>query len=201
MATEQVPLCTTALNWVVWVKAAEVYEVRPEVVAMSLQVVPSVELCHLVTVPVLPANVNKPLVLPEQMAVPPVTTPPTEVGSTVTVMAAELLTEQLPLWTTALNCVAWVSAPEVYVAEVLIISLQEVYGETELCHFTTVPVWPDKVSVPLVLPMQTLAAPEMAPPTEVGSTVTVVAAEIDVEQTPLWTTALNSVVSESAPEV
>jgi hypothetical protein len=80
-------------------------------------------------------------------------------------------------------------------------SLQVLYGETELCHFTTVPVWPAKVSVPLVLPMQTLAAPVTAPPTDVGSTVTVVGAEVDVEQLPLWTTALNFVVSASAPEV
>ena len=54
-----------------------------------------------------------PLVLPVQIAVPPVTAPPTVVGSTVTIAAAELTTEQAPLWTTALNWVAWVSAPEV----------------------------------------------------------------------------------------
>ena len=47
------------------------------------------------------------------------------------------------------------------------------------------PVWPAKVSVPLVLLMQTLDAPVTAPPTEVGSTVTVVAAEVEVEQVPL----------------
>ena len=171
------------------------------VLAMSLQVVPSVELCHLLTLPVLPESVRRPLVLPEQMAVPPVTTPPAEVGSTPTVTAEEVEVEQLPLWTIALNCVAWVSAPDVYVVDVLIISLQVVYGETELCHFTTVPVCPESVSVPLVLPMQTLAAPVTAPPTEVGSTVTVVEAEVEVEQLPLWTTALNLVVSASAPDV
>jgi hypothetical protein len=168
---------------------------------MSLQVIPSVELCHLSTVPVLPAKVSKPLVLPEQMAVPPVTTPPTEVGSTPTVTGVELTTEQLPLWTTALNCVAWVNGPEVYVVNVLAMSLHVLYGETELCHFTTVPLFPDKVSVPLVLPMHTLATPVTAQLTVIGSTVTVVEAEVEVEQLPLWTIALNLVVSASAREV
>jgi hypothetical protein len=65
---------------------------------MSLQVVNGeTELCHFTIAPVWPANVNTPLVLPLQMVVPPVTDPPTEVGSTVTVVAAELATRQLPL--------------------------------------------------------------------------------------------------------
>ena len=70
------------------------------------------ELCHLVTVPVCPAKVSVPLVLPKHTFVPPVTLPPTEVGSTVTVTEMELATEQLPLCTTALNSVVCVSAPE-----------------------------------------------------------------------------------------
>jgi len=64
-------------------------------------------------VPVCPAKVSTPLVLPEQMVVPPVTDPPTEVGSTVTVVATELARLQTPLVTTALNWVVCVSAPEV----------------------------------------------------------------------------------------
>ena len=58
-------------------------------------------------------------------------------------------------------------------------------GETELCHLTTVPVFPDSVSRPLVLPEQMVVPPETVPPTEAGSTVTVAAAEFAGEQTPL----------------
>ena len=41
--------------------------------------------------------------LPEQMVVPPLTEPPTEVGETVTVVASEYAGPQTPLLTTALN--------------------------------------------------------------------------------------------------
>ena len=68
---------------------------------------------HLVIVPVYPDKVNSPLVLPEQMVDPPVTEPPTEVGSTVTVVSAEIAKLQTPLVTTALNWVVCVKAPEV----------------------------------------------------------------------------------------
>jgi len=64
-------------------------------------------------VPVYSARVSNALVLPEQMVVPPVTVPPTEVGSTVTVVAAEFAKLQTPLVTTALNWVVCVKAPEV----------------------------------------------------------------------------------------
>ena len=50
VAELQDPLCTTALNCVVCVSAPEVYEV--DVLVISDQLVPSVEDCHLVTVPV-----------------------------------------------------------------------------------------------------------------------------------------------------
>ena len=39
--------------------------------------------------------------LPEQMMVPPVTAPPTEAGSTVTVAGVEFASGQVPLLTTA----------------------------------------------------------------------------------------------------
>jgi hypothetical protein len=80
-------------------------------------------------------------------------------------------------------------------------SFQVVNGETELCHLITVPVWPAKVRSPLVLPEHTLAAPVTVPPTEVGSTVTVVVFELAAVQVPLCTTALNWVVWVNAPEV
>ena len=74
---------------------------------------------------------------------------------------------------------------EVYVKPVFAISVHVLKGATELCHFTTVPVCPAKVNVPLVLPEQMVAPPVTAPPTLVGSTVTVVVDEFSAGQTPL----------------
>ena len=47
------------------------------------------------------------------MVVPPLTLPPTDVGSIDTVVGDEVADEQEPLWTIARNCVVWVNAPEV----------------------------------------------------------------------------------------
>ena len=55
------------------------------------------ELSHLKILPVFPLKVNVPLVEPEQMVEPPLTEPPTDVGSTVTVVVDEFALEQLPL--------------------------------------------------------------------------------------------------------
>ena len=72
--------------------------------AISDQVLNGVtELCHLTTVPVYPATVSNPLVFPAQMVEPPVTVPPTETGSTVTVAADDTAEEQVPLCSTARN--------------------------------------------------------------------------------------------------
>jgi hypothetical protein len=48
---------------------------------------------------------------------------------------------------------------------VFITSVHELKGDTELCHFTTVPVCPAKVNVPLVLPEQMVVPPVTPPPT------------------------------------
>ena len=85
-------------------------------------------------------------------------------------------------------------------AEVFAISVQVSNGETELCHLTIVPVWPERVKSPLVLPEQTVVPPVTVPPTEIGSTVTVVSVEFSAAQTPLWTVALNLVVWASGLE-
>ena len=55
----------------------------------------------------------------------------------------------------------------------------------EYCHFTTVPVIPDKLGVVLLIPEQTVALPAIEPPIETGSTVIVASEEVAVEQTPL----------------
>ena len=85
-------------------------------------------------------------------------------------------------------------------AEVFARSVQVSNGETELCHLTTDPVWPESVKRPLVLPEQIFVPPVTVPPTEIGSTVTVVSVEFSAPQTPLWTVALNLVVWTSGLE-
>ena len=85
-------------------------------------------------------------------------------------------------------------------AEVFAISVQSVKGEVELCHLTMVPVWPESVKSPLVLSEQTVVPPVTVPPTEIGSTITVVSVEFSAAQTPLWTVALNLVVLASGLE-
>ena len=65
---------------------------------MVVQVVNgATELSHLTTLPVLPLNVNVPLVEPEQIVVPPLTLPPALVGLTVTVVVLEVASGQVPL--------------------------------------------------------------------------------------------------------
>lgn len=71
--------------------------------AMSFQLEKGLtEYCHLVMVPVFPARVSNPLVLPEQMVVPPLTLPPALSGFTVTTAKDELADAHAPLCTTAL---------------------------------------------------------------------------------------------------
>ena len=68
---------------------------------------------------------------------------------------------------------------------VFTISVQVLNGDTELCHLTMVPVYPDKVSNPLLLPEQMVVPPVTVPPTETGSTDINAGVEKAVEQTPL----------------
>ena len=65
------------------------------------------------------------------------------------------------------------------------ISVHVVKGATELCHLTTDPVCPDKVSTSLAVPVQIVVPPATLPPTEVGSTVTTAEAEFTAGQLPL----------------
>ena len=65
-----------------------------------------------------------------------------------------------------------VSTPEVYVVRVFAISVHVLNGDTELCHFTTVPVCPESVSRPLLLPGQMVEPPVTVPPMLKGSTLT-----------------------------
>ena len=81
--------------------------------------------------------------------------------------------------------VVCVKEPEVYVVEVFAIVVHDEKGLTELSQRTTEPVCPDNVKVPLVEPSQIVVPPVTEPPTEAGSTVTVVSVEFASEQTPL----------------
>ena len=57
-------------------------------------------------------------------------------------------------------------------------------------HLITLPVLPVKLSVPVLVPEQTVAAEFTVPPTETGFTVMVAGVEFADVQTPLCTTAL-----------
>ena len=84
-----------------------------------------------------------------------------------------------------------VKVPDVYVDAVLVIVIQDENGLTELSHLSIDPVLPLKVSCALVEPEQIVVPPVTLPPTEVGSTVTVVEDELAEAHEPLCTTALN----------
>ena len=57
------------------------------------------------------------------------------------------------------------------------------------CHLTTLPVCPLKVSVDVLVPVQTVWPPDKVPPTVAGLTVSVTEALVSAAQTPLVTTA------------
>jgi hypothetical protein len=73
----------------------------------------------------------------------------------------------------------------VYVNAVFVISVQEENGEIELCHFTTEPIFPDKVNKPLVFPKQIIEPPVTFPATVDGLTVIVAGNEFSMPQLPL----------------
>ena len=76
------------------------------VLAMLVQVVPPlIDFSQRVTFPVLPDKVKIPLLAPEQTVVPPLTVPPTLIGLTVIVAAAEKAALQVPFCACNLNFV------------------------------------------------------------------------------------------------
>ncbi len=155
----------------------------------------SIEDCHLTIVPVRAPNVNKPLVLPEQMIVPPVTRPGAVVGFTVTVTGDELAEAQVPLLTTARYCVVAVKLVAVIVVVVLVTSSRVDQSLVEYCHFSTRPTLPTRVNSVLLVTLQTVALPWTMPPKLTGSTVTVATEEFSEPHNPLFTTARYLVVA------
>jgi len=120
--------------------------------------------------------------------------PPTEAGATVMVASDELAGEQVPLVTTALNFVVVTRFVAVYVAAVLVMSVEVAQLSVEYCHLVMLPVYPERVRRVLFTPVHTVAEPATDPPTEPAVTVTVTSDELAGEQVPLVTTALNFVV-------
>lgn len=152
-----------------------------------------------ITLPVSPLKVSVGAVLPEQMAEPPVTVPPTAAGVTVTVVEPELAEAHDPLCTTARNCVVAVIVPVTNVLVVLLMVVHVVNGDTDDSHLTTLPVSPLRVSVPPVEPEQIVDPPVTDPPVLGGLTVMVVDVEVADAQAPFCTTARYCVVADSAP--
>ena len=71
------------------------YVVEVFVISVGLVNAALFALCHLTTVPVCPANVNNPELLPEQIVEPPVTVPPTVKGLTVIVIELDVALGEL----------------------------------------------------------------------------------------------------------
>src|SRR6476469_8387080 len=78
-----------------------------------------------------------------------------------------------PLCKTALYIVVWVRLLYVSDVVVLAIGLHVTPLLIEDSHLIIFPIWPLRVSVPVLLPEHTIASDATEPPTEAGSTVTV----------------------------
>lgn len=101
VAEPQVPLCTFALNCVVWLSTPGVYEVV--VFEIGVHVVNGeTELSQLVTFPICPVKFNAPGFEPEQIPVGPFIEPPTTKDVTLIESMLEVAVPQVPFWTTAL---------------------------------------------------------------------------------------------------
>src|SRR5665213_1156950 len=93
---------------------------------------------------------------------------------TVMVTGFEFTDAQAPLCTTALPKVVWVRL--LNGCEVLIFAIStQVVPSTENCHFKTFPVCPVKLTVPLLVPEQTVELLPTLPPTDIGLTVIIAA--------------------------
>jgi len=67
------------------------------------------------------------------------------------------------------SCSSKIGAVSVVV--LLTTSVEDTQLLVEYCHFTTIPVCPERVSTVLLVPEQTVVEPAIEPPTEMGSTV------------------------------
>ncbi len=84
---------------------------------------------------------------------------------------------QAPFLTTALYWVVNIKLSAVKVVVVFVTSKGVVQLSVVYCHLTTVPLLLPRVSVVLLVPEQTVVAPEIEPAIVAASTVTVVGSE------------------------
>ena len=113
------------------------------------------------------------LLVPEQTVALPATVPPTDIGLTVIVASVEFDKEHTPLVITARYLVDIVKLVAVRVVVAFVISTGVTQLSVDDCHFVTVPVCPDNVSIVVLVPEQTVALPATEPPTDTGETVIV----------------------------
>ena len=118
-----------------------------------------------------------PLLVPEQTVALEFTVPPTETGFTVIVTELEFADVQTPLCTTALPKVVWVRLLNDCEVVEFAISVQVVPPSIEYCHFKIFPFCPVKLTVPLLVPEQTVELLPTVPPTD--DEITVIIAALD----------------------
>ena len=112
--------------------------------------------------------------VPVQTEADPAMEPPTEAGSTVTVASEELAGEHVPLVTTARYFV--IAVRSVAVSETVVLAISADVDQLSVldCHLVTDPVYPERVKVVLLVPVQTEAPPDIIPPMDAGSTLRVI---------------------------
>src|ERR1017187_4638949 len=137
VAAEHTPLVTRARNCVVFVRMPVLRGLVVE--AMSTQIVPLVEDCHLTIPPVWPLRLMVVLVPRQICGALAVAVPPTDTKSTVTSATNEFVAEQTPLVTTARNWVLFVKLPVFRGLAVEAMSTQ-VVPLVEDCHPAIAPV-------------------------------------------------------------
>ena len=98
------------------------------------------------------------------------------------VASEDVAVEQTPLFRIVRYFVVAVRLVAVYVLVVLVIPVVVSQLSVEDSHLTIVPVWPDKVSNELLVPLQTDLLPAILPPTEAGSIVMVIVLVVKVPQ-------------------
>ena len=95
----------------------------------------------------------------------------------------------IPLCATALYLVVTNKFVTVYVVVVFAIFVVVSQLSVDDSHLITFPICPDKVKVVLFVPIHTSALPATCPPIEKRSTIIIASAEVEVEQSPLLTSA------------
>lgn len=142
----------------------------------------SVELCHVIIVPISPVKFNGEALFP-QMVWLLVNVPPTDDGVTVTTNGAVVSGVQVPEVTTVLNEVVTLKLPGLYVLVLLLILIHP--PPLLRCQNAMVPVVPLKVKLPGEVPEHTALVPLIVPAIGAGLTVINTEFELATAQVPL----------------